>query len=123
MHTHRICSLVLSSVLASGCASWHTIGEESPAAYLMRARPRVARLSLAESTLVLSRPVLHGDSVVGLAKEAKPSRPVAVPTADIRKLEVCSAKGSMAAKVAVGTFWVTGLALMVALAFHHPRIP
>jgi hypothetical protein len=63
--------------------------------------------------------VVRGDSVVGLAKEPKPARLVAVPAADIRNLEVRSAKGSTAAKVIVGTFWAIGLASMVALALHH----
>jgi hypothetical protein len=63
--------------------------------------------------------VVRGDSVVGLAKEPEPARLVAVPAADIRKLEVRSAKGSTAAKIVVGTFWVMGLALAVGLALHH----
>ncbi|TMQ53981.1 MAG: hypothetical protein E6K77_02410 [Candidatus Eisenbacteria bacterium] len=115
--------LALPLVLMS-CSSWHSIGKGPPADYVAREKPRSVRVSLAESTLVLSRPIVRGDTVVGLDLDARPVRPVALPAADIRNLEVPSPKGSTAAKVVVGTFWVTGLALAVAFAFHRdPGIP
>jgi hypothetical protein len=117
--TLHAAGILLTTFVLVGCSSWHSIGRGLPADYVAREKPSSVRVSLAESTLVLSRPVVRGDSVVGLAKEPKPARLVAVPAADIRKLEARSAKGSTAAKIIVGTFWAMGLAAMVALALYH----
>ena len=117
----RVSSFLASTLavtLLCGCAGWHSIGKEPPAQYLAREKPRTVRVSLAESTFVLSGPAMREDSVVGFAREGTPVRPVAVPITDIRKLEVRSLKGSTTGKVVVGTFWGMGLAMLVLFAIH-----
>jgi hypothetical protein len=69
----QVVAMLLISTGATGCASWHSIGKETPAAYVAHEKPDVVRFSVGDSSLVLSRPAVQGDSVIGLCKERPPT--------------------------------------------------
>jgi len=105
--------LAVSLLLApAGCSSWRSIQKEDPAAYISRERPRSARLTLADSTLVLGRLLVSDGSVVGVAKRSGVD--VTVPASDIRKLEVPgnSPKG---ARIVLGTVGILAIAMGAAM--------
>jgi hypothetical protein len=77
----------LTLAVISGCSSWRTIHEESPEAYIDRAKPSRVRVSVAESTIVLTRPSVLGDSVVGAPKGSAVRARVAIAASEIRKVE------------------------------------
>jgi len=99
--------------LWSGCASWHSIGKDTPVAYVAREKPDLVRLSVGDSSLVLSRPVVQGDSLVGLAKSVHPHRWVAVRGDEIRGMEIHSARGTTRGKIVAATIVASGVAIAV----------
>jgi len=94
----RIASIALVVIAFSGCAGWHSV-KGPPAEYIAREKPDVVRLSLEDSSLVLSRPTVEGDRVAGLSKGTHPRRWTGVPAAEIRGLEIHSTRGSRGTKI------------------------
>jgi len=117
----RITVSVLLITALNGCAGWHTV-KGPPAAYIPKEKPDVVRLTLSDSTLVLSRPTVLGDSVCGLAKSVHPRRWTGVPSANIRAMEVHNARNSTGAKIVAGSSLVI-FAMMAALASRSGPIP
>jgi len=85
-----------------GCALWHEVGKEDLSRYLAQEKPGAVRVSVVDSTLVLVRPVLHRDSLLGVVRESRPPQYAAVPVSEIRKVEARTFRGSPSAKVAAG---------------------
>jgi hypothetical protein len=117
--------LALLAVLAPGCASWHSIGKETPAVYVARERPDVVRFSVGDSSLVLSRPDVRGDSVIGLCKSVHPHRWAGVRGDQIREMEIHSARGTTRGKIVAATIVASGVAIAVlaALSSRSKGIP
>jgi hypothetical protein len=74
----------------------------------------VVRLVVAESTFVLNRPLVSGDSVIG-ALESRPQRKIAVASADIRKLEVSSRYAPKAVRLGLMGMGIVAVSMVVAL--------
>ena len=87
---------VLSSLLLftylPGCSSWHA-GKPSPAEFVATSKPDRVRVTRGDgSTLVLTAPSVRDDTLfgtvpAGLARDDQ-ARPVAIPLADVRVVEV-----------------------------------
>ena len=80
--------VVFLLALATGCSSWTAIEKETPEQYIARTRPGHVRLSVGDSTIVLSRPLVQGDSIVGSVIVPSTEKQVAVDAPGVRKLEV-----------------------------------
>src|SRR5438105_14193674 len=93
---------VLLSTTISGCALWHEVGKGDLSGYLAREKPGTVRVSLEDSTIVLTRPLLQRDSLLGLVRESRPPHDAAVNAADIQKVEARTLRGSPSGKVAAG---------------------
>jgi len=91
------------------------VGTEHPALFIAREKPPTVRVTLPESTLVLSLPSVRGDSILGISRAAGPARMVAVPTSGVRRLETHGAPTST--KVALGTIGVVAVGLAIAAMF------
>src|SRR5882672_1012528 len=109
-------------VALHGCALWHEVGKEDLSRYLEREKPGKVRISLADSTLVLTRPVLHRDSLLGLVRESRSPQYAAVPVADIQKMETRTFRGSPSGKMAASVLGglLVGV-LVTVLIFSTPR--
>ena len=103
--------LLLFIVLASGCASWHSIGKETPPEFIFRAKPEAVRLTLPESTLVLSVPSVRGDSILGVSRATRPPQMLAVSASNIRELKTLGAPKS--AKIMLGTIGAAAVAFAI----------
>jgi hypothetical protein len=91
--------LLILVLTAPGCAGWRAV-KSPPVEYIAKENPDVVRLSLAESRLVLSRPAVHGDSIIGLSKAEHPHRWVAVPEGTIQGIEIHTTRGTKGTKIA-----------------------
>src|SRR5438477_9261001 len=91
--TSRIIPLIILLTLANGCALWHEVGKGDLSGYLAREKPGTVRVSLADSTLVLTRPLIQRDSLLGLVRESRPPQYAAVNVADIQKVEARTLRG------------------------------
>lgn len=101
MSRRLLCILLIAAL--SGCAEWHAV-KGPPAAYIAREKPGALRATTDSSVVVLKRPQVKGDSLVGVGNSRPPER-VAMQISDIRKLETNALKGSTNGKVlAVGLF-------------------
>ena len=116
-----LASTLALTLFLNGCAGWHAVKGPS-AEYIAREKPDVVRLALGDSHLVLSRPVVSGDSVAGLAKGVHPRRWTGVPAGEIRGMEVHNARGSTGAKIAAGSA-ITVAVLFAVLASRSMAIP
>ncbi len=105
--------LALVAVLAPGCASWHSIGKETPAAYVAHEKPDVVRFSVGDSSLVLSRPAVRGDSVIGLCKSVHPHQWIGVRGDEIREMEIHSARGTTRGKIVAGAIAASMIAFAI----------
>jgi len=100
--SRRLLSILLIAAF-SGCAEWHAV-KGPPAAYIAREKPGALRATTDSSVVVLNRPEVRGDSLVGVGKARPPER-LALQISGIRKLETNALKGSTDGKVlAVGLF-------------------
>ena len=106
--------------MLQGCALWHDVGTKDLSSYLETEKPGAVRVSLADSTLVLTRPLLHRDSLLGVVRESRPPQYAAVPVSEIRKVEARSFQGSPSAKVAAGVLGVIVAAAIVGVALSGP---
>jgi hypothetical protein len=95
----RLFISLLLLLATSGCAGWRAV-KSPPAEYIAKENPDVVRLSLAESRMVLSRPAVHGDSVIGLSKAEHPHRWVTVPEGSIQGMEIHTTRGTRGTKIA-----------------------
>ena len=119
--THRFRTVPLFLLLAAtGCAGWHAV-KDTPAEYIQREKPDVVRLSLGDSSLVLSRPAVHGDSIVGKCKSVKPRRLAAVRSEDIRAMEIHSLRGTKRGRIFAGSVVAAAVALGVLAAIPGRR--
>lgn len=127
MRSRLICPqltfIALLIAASAGCAGWHTV-KGPPAEYIAKENPDVVRLTLADTSWVLSRPAVRGDSVVGLAKGVHPRIWAGVPSAEIHATEVHSARNKAAgiAAVSVGVLFAT-IAVVSAVLDAHRAIP
>jgi hypothetical protein len=76
-------------------------------------KPDVVRLSVGDSILVLSRPAVRGDSVLGLCKSVHPHRWAGVRGDEIRGMEIHSARGTTRGKIVAGTIAASMIAFAV----------
>ena len=120
----RIAALVLVVGAFPGCAGWHAV-KGPPAEYIAKEKPDVVRLTLADSTLVLSRPTVSGDAVMGKGKNGRSPRVVGVPQAEIRSMEIHTTRGSKGAKFAAVSVTVlfVSFAVLAAVAGGHVSVP
>ena len=111
-------ALALFAVQTTGCATWHTVRTEHPAEYIARERPQAVRMTLPESTLVLSLPSVRGDSILGVSRTTHPPQMLAIPSSNIRSLETQGPPRS--ARVMLGTIGVAAVAFAIAAIFLSP---
>ena len=104
-------ALTLLSIHASGCSTWHSVGTEHPALFIAREKPPTVRVTLPESTLILSLPSVRGDSVLGISRGVSPPQMLAVPSSDIRKLETQGPPRT--AKIMLGTLGAAAVAVAI----------
>ena len=109
--------MLLLMAVFQGCALWHDVGTKDLSSYLEKEKPGSVRISLQDSTLVLTRPLLHRDSLLGLVRESRPPQYAAVSVADIQKVEARTFRGSPSAKVAAGVMGGFLVAILVAVIF------
>jgi hypothetical protein len=112
------CVLLLGLVLTvSGCAGWRAV-KSPPVDYIAKEKPDVVRLALRESSVVLSRPAVRGDSIVGLSRSEHPHRWVGVSPGDIRGMEIHTTRGTKGTKIAAIsiTTLLVSFAVLIAVA-------
>ena len=112
-------SIALALVLSlSGCSSWHS-ANVTPAQLLDDDPPDRVRVTKPDgTTLVLEHPQLLGDTLYGAAARNAGSRgdTVAVPLADLRKVEVRQPNGLKTIGLVLGLVTVaTGIYLAILL--------
>ena len=95
----RLSLAILFIAALAGCAAWRVV-KDPPAEYVARRKPDVVRLTLADTSMVLSRPQARGDSVVGLGKGIHPRRWTGIPSSEIRGLEIHTTRGTKGTKIA-----------------------
>ena len=117
----RVAALLLATAIAPGCASWHSIGKETPTTYVAREKPRALRISLAESTMVLDQPFARGDSIFGAVKRSGSRREMAIPVLSLRKVEARSSSPK-AARIVLGGIGFLTAGLLVAMIIAHPHL-
>ena len=114
--SRRAAAVLLALVLgAAGCGTWgrRPVPQPSSAEPL----PRTMRVTRTDhSSLVLYDATVAGDSLVGFAGSGSARARVAVPLADVervdgRKVSVVRTAGTTLALVAIGTVVVVGLAV------------
>ncbi len=116
-------ALALFAIHTAGCATWHAVRTEHPAEFIAREKPQAVRVTLPESTLVLSLPSVRGDSILGVSRTARPPRMLAIPSSDIRSLETQHPPRS--AKIMLGALGAAAVAFAIlAIVYpNNPRIP
>jgi hypothetical protein len=126
MNYRRVASirLVLLFLVTNGisaCAGWHTV-KGPPAEFIAREKPGSLRATTAESTVVIRRPFIRQDSIVGAWKGPGPALPVALRLSEIQKLETHALTGSRTGKIIVATFTATFLVIVIIAATDHTRL-
>ncbi len=105
--------VTIAWLLLSGCAAWNSIGQRSPADFISRERPREVRVTTRDTTLVLRRPVVQADSIVGTAKEPAPPHRVVIASADAQSLQCRGPSDSKTGKIIVGSVAAVVIAALV----------
>jgi len=117
--THTV-ALLLTTIVAPGCASWHSIGKETPAAYVAREKPRSLRVSVAESTMVLGQPFARGDSILGTIERSGSRGEMAIPVSSLRRVEVRSSSPKVA-RLFLGGIGLLSVGFLAALIIVRPH--
>jgi len=68
-----------------------------------------------DTTLVLERPAVQADSIVGTAKEPAPPHRVALPSADVRSLQYRGPSDSKTGKIIVGVVAAYAIVFLISL--------
>ncbi len=116
----QLVAMLLATAVVSGCASWHSIGKEAPAAYVAREKPRSLRVSVAESTMVLGQPFARGDSILGTIERSGSRGEMAIPASSLRTVEGRSSSPK-AARIVLGGIGLLSVGFLAALIIVHPH--
>jgi len=111
-------AVFLVLALTTGCSAWISIGRETPAQYIARTKPVRVRLWVADSTIVLNRPLVSGDSIVGAAEVPSTEKQVGVEASRVRKLQIPGKRG--VSWIMFGGFTVAVL-ISAYIALHKPQ--
>jgi len=114
----RLLAACLLLVDGAGCASWRP-EPGAPGVILAAKRPDKVRVNLGmDSTVVVARPVIDGDTLRAQDEHAKHS--IAIPLADVKLLE--TRQTNQGAAIALGVGLAGAVALIVFAATYHPNI-
>jgi hypothetical protein len=112
-------SLAFITPPAVAYAGWRSIGNEAPTTYIAREKPRAVRFVVAESTFVLTRPLISGDSLIGTL-ESGPQRKIVVAASDVRKFEVASKYAPKGVRLAMMGMGIVVVSTVAALLIVNP---
>ena len=114
-------AVLLLIVTLGGCSLWHEVGKDDLQGFLEREKPQTVRVSLAESTVVLTQPIVLRDSLTGTVRETRPPQHAAISTADIRRVDARSRNGPKALRLSLGAIGAAALAIAaIAIIAPHP---
>lgn len=111
----------MAACLLCGCAGWNQVRHVTPAEYLSSRSPKVVRVALPETSLVLYSPSAQGDSLAGHLERDNPAAKVAVPAAEVRKMEVRGLSNTPAA-IFMGACVGLAVASVVLSAKNHTSV-
>ena len=114
----RALAACLLALEVMGCAAWRP-ETGAPGVILAAKRPDKIRVNLGtDSTVVVARPVIDGDTLRGQDEHAQHS--IAIPLADVKLLE--TRQTNQGAAIALGVGLAGAVALIVFAATYHPNI-
>jgi len=109
--------ILLAALSGPACHAWHT-ERLGPEALLVSRQPAQLRVTLADSSqIVLERPALRGDTLVGIGQDQGEGDVMRIPLTDIR--ELATRRISVVPTVAlitVGLYAAFGAAVAIACA-------
>jgi hypothetical protein len=112
--------LTLAAIPGAAHSGWRSIGNETPSTYIEREKPRAVRLVVAESTFVLNRPLISGDSLIGTLESG--SKRIAFATAHVRKFEVASKYAPKGVRIAMMGMGIVVVSTVAALLIANPTV-
>src|SRR5437899_12654281 len=86
----------------SACYEWHAEGL-APAALIARRQPTVLRVTFTDSShVILQRPALRGDTLLGIGQDHGGADSMRIPLANIRELATSRVSATRTARGIVG---------------------
>lgn len=114
MRTNRMLVLAMTVFYLSGCYSWRA-QPYVPDQFVAVKQPRRIRVTTAAGEqLVLDRPEVRNDSIVGMGKDGV----TGIPVQDIERIETPSSKPDKAVKIGIG---LAVAALVVVIVASQPQ--
>jgi len=114
MRFRTLAAAALLALSAGACTSWRTQPGPAPEAIgRLNGSGTVRVTRLDRSVLVMSAPLVVGDSIVGIASNGQPQR-VAVAIADVQRIDAKRVSATKTGGLAIGTVLIVSVVAVAA---------
>jgi hypothetical protein len=115
-HTVRVCragTLIIATICGGACQAWHS--QRAAPQAVLAARPAQLRITRADgSRIVVERPALYGDTIVGTYRAQRPQEVVRIAVSDVRDVATRSFSTGRTVGLVAGVFGTFVVAAAVA---------